>query len=78
MPVILSREAYDFWLDPGLTNVDVLSDLLKPFDARPNEWPKGDTQREGVLNQRLHISFQPSMARLASRLARCASAPLWH
>ena len=34
MPVILSREAYDLWLDPGMTDVDVLSDLLKPFDAR--------------------------------------------
>ena len=34
MPVILSREAYDLWLDPGRTDVDVLSDLLKPFDAR--------------------------------------------
>jgi putative SOS response-associated peptidase YedK len=34
MPVILSREAYDLWLDPGMTNVDLLSDLLKPFDAR--------------------------------------------
>jgi putative SOS response-associated peptidase YedK len=33
MPVILSREAYDLWLDPGTTEVDVLSDLLKPFDA---------------------------------------------
>ena len=34
MPVILTRDAYDLWLDPGMTNVDVLSDLLKPFDAR--------------------------------------------
>jgi putative SOS response-associated peptidase YedK len=34
MPVILSREAYDLWLDPGRTDVDVLPDLLKPFDAR--------------------------------------------
>lgn len=34
MPVILSRDAYDLWLDPGMTNVDVLSDLLKAFDAR--------------------------------------------
>jgi putative SOS response-associated peptidase YedK len=34
MPVIHSREAYDLWLDPGMTDVDVLSDLLKPFDAR--------------------------------------------
>jgi putative SOS response-associated peptidase YedK len=34
MPVILSREAYDLWLDPGMADVDVLSDLLKPFEAR--------------------------------------------
>ena len=34
MPVILSREAYDLWLDPGMTDINVLSDLLKPFDAR--------------------------------------------
>jgi putative SOS response-associated peptidase YedK len=33
MPVILHRDDYDAWLDPGMTNVDVLSDLLKPFDA---------------------------------------------
>ena len=33
MPVILNREDYDLWLDPGMTNVGTLSDLLKPFDA---------------------------------------------
>jgi putative SOS response-associated peptidase YedK len=34
MPVILHRDDYDVWHDPGMTNVEVLSDLLKPFDAR--------------------------------------------
>ena len=34
MPVILSRDDYDLWLDPGMTNIGVLSDLLTPFDAR--------------------------------------------
>lgn len=34
MPVILSRDNYDLWLDPGMTNIDVFSDLLTPFDAR--------------------------------------------
>ena len=34
MPVILARDAYDLWLDPDMTNVDLLSDLLKRFDAR--------------------------------------------
>jgi putative SOS response-associated peptidase YedK len=34
MPVILDPDGYDLWLDPGMTNVDAASDLLKPFDAR--------------------------------------------
>jgi putative SOS response-associated peptidase YedK len=34
MPVILDPDGYDLWLDPGMTNVDAASDLLKPLDAR--------------------------------------------
>jgi len=34
MPVILSKDDYDFWLHPGMTNVEALSDVLRPFDAR--------------------------------------------
>jgi putative SOS response-associated peptidase YedK len=34
MPVILDPDSYDLWLDPGMTNVQVISELLKPFDAR--------------------------------------------
>jgi len=34
MPGILSKDDYDLWLDPGMTNVDSISELLKPFDAR--------------------------------------------
>ena len=34
MPVILDPDGYDLWLDPGMTNVDAASDLLKPFDAQ--------------------------------------------
>jgi Uncharacterized conserved protein len=34
MPVILDRDAYELWLDPGMTNVAEASELLKPFDAR--------------------------------------------
>lgn len=34
MPVILDRESYDLWLDPGMTNVQVVSEMLKPYDAR--------------------------------------------
>ncbi len=34
MPVILDRESYDLWLDPGMQNVSSLVELLKPLDAR--------------------------------------------
>ena len=34
MPVILDRVNYDPWLDPGMKNVDALSEMLKPYDAR--------------------------------------------
>jgi putative SOS response-associated peptidase YedK len=34
MPVILHPDSYDVWLDPGMTDVQVVSELLKPYDAR--------------------------------------------
>jgi putative SOS response-associated peptidase YedK len=34
MPVILSPDDYDLWLDPGVTDPAHVADLLKPFDAR--------------------------------------------
>lgn len=33
MPVILKRDDYNLWLDPGKTSVETVTDLLKPFDA---------------------------------------------
>jgi putative SOS response-associated peptidase YedK len=34
MPVILESDSYDIWLDPGMTKVDAVTEVLKPFDAR--------------------------------------------
>jgi putative SOS response-associated peptidase YedK len=34
MPVILRKDDYDVWLDPGMQNVAAISELLKPYDAR--------------------------------------------
>ena len=34
MPVILDRDSYDLWLDPGTTDAQVVSELLKPYDGR--------------------------------------------
>ena len=33
MPVILRRENYDVWLDPGFKDVKALAEVLAPFDA---------------------------------------------
>jgi putative SOS response-associated peptidase YedK len=34
MPVILDPDNYDLWLDPGFTNIEAVSEMLKPYDAR--------------------------------------------
>ena len=34
MPAILKPEGYELWLDPGMTNVALVADSLKPFDPR--------------------------------------------
>jgi len=34
MPVILDSRNFDLWLDPGMTDAQVVSELLKPYDAR--------------------------------------------
>lgn len=34
MPVILPPEQYDLWLDPGFSNLQELSSMLKPYDAK--------------------------------------------
>jgi putative SOS response-associated peptidase YedK len=33
MPVILRREDHAVWLDPRVTNIDAICELLKPYDA---------------------------------------------
>ena len=33
MPVILDPDTYDLWLDPGMTDTHVVSELMKPYDA---------------------------------------------
>lgn len=37
MPVIVPREHYDLWLDPGFRDVKALADILQPFDPAAME-----------------------------------------
>jgi putative SOS response-associated peptidase YedK len=40
MPAILKPDDYELWLDPGVTNVALVADTLKPFDSRlMKKWP---------------------------------------
>ena len=34
MPVIIAKDDYDLWLDPGVTDPAKVADLMKPFDSR--------------------------------------------
>ena len=34
MPVILDPANYNLWLDPGMTDIPTVAEMLKPFDAR--------------------------------------------
>jgi putative SOS response-associated peptidase YedK len=34
MPVILSPDSYDLWLDPGMKQVETVSEFLRPCEAR--------------------------------------------
>lgn len=50
MPVILPTEHYDLWLDPGSRNVEAVTKLLKPYDARQmRRYPVG-TRINAVAN----------------------------
>jgi putative SOS response-associated peptidase YedK len=50
MPVILDRESYDLWLDPGMQNVEAISALLKPCDARRMRCYPVSTRINSVAN----------------------------
>jgi putative SOS response-associated peptidase YedK len=50
MPVILDPENYDLWLDPGMTKVEAVSDLLKPYDAQLMKCYPVSTRVNSVAN----------------------------
>jgi putative SOS response-associated peptidase YedK len=34
MPVILDRDSYDLWLDPGMRDTSAASEMLKPYGTQ--------------------------------------------
>jgi putative SOS response-associated peptidase YedK len=55
-PPLLVRNAppysdnYDLWLDPGMTNVEARSEMLKPYDARQMRCYPISTRINHVVN----------------------------
>ena len=68
MPVILDPDCYDLWLDPGMTNVDPASDMLKPFDARLMRSFPVSARVNHVANDDRACSTPVELAQIQSRL----------
>jgi len=69
MPVIIDRESYDLWLDPGMTNVQVVSELLKPYDARLMQCYPVSTRINHVANYDEECSRLVELAEIQNRLS---------
>jgi putative SOS response-associated peptidase YedK len=68
MPVILDPDAYDLWLDPGMTNVAAASDLLKPFAARLMRCYPESGRVNHVANDDVECSRLVEIAEVQDRL----------
>jgi putative SOS response-associated peptidase YedK len=68
MPVILDPDAYDRWLDPGMTNVEAVSEMLKPYDARLMRCYPVSTRVNHVANDDEECSAPVELAQIQNRL----------
>jgi putative SOS response-associated peptidase YedK len=68
MLVILDPDSYDLWLDPGMTKVEAMSDLLKPYDARAMRCYPVSTRINYVANDDEECSAPVELAEIQSRL----------
>jgi putative SOS response-associated peptidase YedK len=68
MPVILDPDSYDLWLDPGMTKVEAVSDLLKPCDAERMRCYPVSTRINRVANDDEECSAPVELAEIQNRL----------
>ena len=68
MPVILDPDSYDLWLDPGIREVAVVSELLKPFDARMMRCYPVSTRINHVANDDEECSRPTETPKVQERL----------
>ena len=70
MPVILDRGSYDLWLDPGMTKVEAVRELLKPCDAERMRCYPVSTRINHVANDDEECSRPAEFAQVQDRLFR--------
>jgi|SRR5208282_141032 len=68
MPVILRTDDYDVWLDPGMTNTHVITELLKPYDAKSMRSYPVSTRINHVANDDEQCSAPVELAQVQNRL----------
>jgi putative SOS response-associated peptidase YedK len=68
MPVILDPDSYDLWLDPGMKDVTVVSDMLKPYDPRLMRCYPVSTWVNHVANDDEECSAPVELAQFQNRL----------
>jgi putative SOS response-associated peptidase YedK len=68
MPVILHPDSYELWLDPGMTDVQVVSEFLKPYDARLMRCYPVSTRINHVANDDVECSRPVEITEAQNRL----------
>jgi putative SOS response-associated peptidase YedK len=68
MPVILEPDNYGLWLDPGMRDVPVASELLKPYDARLMRCYPVSTRINQVANDDAECCRPVELAQIQDRL----------
>jgi putative SOS response-associated peptidase YedK len=68
MPVILEPDSYDLWLAPSVKSVSAVSELLKPYDARPMRSYPVSARINQVLNDDPECSAPIELIQLQSQL----------
>jgi putative SOS response-associated peptidase YedK len=68
MPVILDPDSYELWLDPGMTKVEAVSDLLRPCDALQMRCFPVSTRINHVAHDDEACSAPVELAQIQNRL----------
>ena len=68
MPVILDPDLYDIWLDPGMRDLTMASELLKPYDAHQMRCYPISTRINHVSNDDEECSAPMELTHAQSRL----------